>query len=79
MITVITVLLMYIKHFSIHYMKLLLEMSVYRKMQIMNFLIETYPISIGHVFIKVLSMKQYHYLQIFSLSLLNCACGVNHL
>ena len=32
-----------------------------------------YLILIGHVFIKVLSMKQVHYLQIFSLNLLNYA------
>ena len=32
-----------------------------------------YLIVIGHVYIKVLSMKQAHYLQIFSLNLLNCA------
>ena len=54
-------------------MELLLEMSGYIKMQIMNCLIKKYPILIGHVFIKVLSMKQLHYLQIFSLNLLNCA------
>ena len=32
-----------------------------------------YLILIGHVFIKVLSMKQVHYLQIFLLNLLNFA------
>ena len=34
---------------------------------------KNYLILIGHVFIKVLSMKQAHYLQIFSVNLLNCA------
>ena len=55
-----------------HYMICLLEMYGYIKMQIMNCSIKTYLILIGHVFIKVLSMKQVHYLQIFLLSLLNC-------
>ena len=43
------------------------------KMQIMNCSIKKYLILIGYVFIKVLSMKQVHYLQIFLLNLLNCA------
>ena len=54
-------------------MILLLEMYEYIKMQIMNCSIKEYLILIGHVFIKVLSVKQVHYLQIFLLNLLNCA------
>ena len=42
-------------------------------MQNMNCSIKKYRISIGNVSIKVLSMKQAHYLQIFSLILLNGA------
>ena len=38
-----------------------------------KFFNKEYLTLIGHVFIKVLSMKQVHYLQIFSLNLLNCA------
>ena len=38
-----------------------------------------YPILIGCVFIQVLSMKQLHYLQIFSLNLLNRAYEVKQL
>ena len=59
--------------FNTHYMILLPEMYGYIKMQIMNCSIKKYLILIGHVFIKVLSMKQVHYLQIFLLNLLNCA------
>ena len=68
-----TVLLMYIYHLNTHYMIHLLEMYGYIKLQIMNCSIKIYLILIGHVFIKVLSMKQVRYLQIFLLNLLNCA------
>ena len=57
-------------------MELLLQMSEYLKMQIMNCLIQN-PILIGHVFIKVLSMKQVHHLLKFSLKLLDFAFLVN--
>ena len=49
------------------------KMYGYKKVQIMNCSIKKYLILIGHVFIKVLPMKQAHYLQIFLLNLLNCA------
>ena len=59
------VLLMYIYHLCIHHMELLLEMSGCLKMQILNCLIKNL-ILIGHVFIKVLSMKQFIIYNIFN-------------
>ena len=60
---------MFIYHLNSHYMKTSPEMSGCINLQTMNCLIGKYLNLTGHVVIKVLSMKQVHYLQMFLLNL----------